>query len=120
MAKKILIVDDSAFMRKTVKEILLGAGYEVAGEAENGEEAVGRYKALKPDLVTMDMVMMGQGGANAVRAILAHDPAAKILMVTAMGQQGMVLEAIQVGAKGFVIKPFKPQQLITEVERILG
>ena len=120
MSKKILIVDDSAFMRKTMKDMLHGADYEVVGEAENGAEALEKYKILKPDLVTMDMVMLGTGGSQAVREIVAHDASAKVLMVSAMGQEAMVTEAIQVGAKGFIVKPFKPEQLMAEVKGILG
>ena len=120
MGNKILIVDDSAFMRKTMKDTLCAAGYEVVGEAENGGEALEKYKVLKPDLVTMDMVMLGAGGSQAVREIVAHDASAKVLMVSAMGQEAMVTEAIQVGAKGFIVKPFKPEQLMAEVKGILG
>ena len=120
MGKKILIVDDSAFMRKTMKDILHGAGYEIVGEAESGEEALLKYKSLKPDLVTMDMVMLGSGGTRAVKEILAHHASANVLMVSAMGQEAMVTEAIQVGAKGFIVKPFKPEQLMAEVKGILG
>ena len=118
--KKILIVDDSAFMRKTMKDILHQVGYEVVGEAESGEEALEKYKALKPDLVTMDMVMLGAGGTSAVKKILSHDVSAKILMVSAMGQEAMVTEAIQIGAKGFIVKPFKPEQLVAEVKGVVG
>ena len=120
MEKRILVVDDSAFMRKTMKDILHGAGYEVVGEAESGEEALQKYKILKPDLVTMDMVMLGAGGTSAVKEILAQDASAKVLMVSAMGQEAMVTEAIQIGAKGFIVKPFKPEQLVAEVKGILG
>ena len=120
MERKILIVDDSAFMRKILKDILQAEGYDVIGEAENGEKAFEKYKALKPDLVTMDMVMLGAGGTKTVKQIIAHDPSAKILMVSAMGQEAMVTEAIQVGAKGFIVKPFKSEQLLAEVKGILG
>ena len=120
MAKKILIVDDAAFMRMTLRDILTKSGYEVAGEAETGEEALSKYDQLKPDLVTMDIVMLGEGGIKSVKEILAKHPAAKILMVSAMGQQALIVEAIQAGAKGFVIKPFKPETVVAEVERIVG
>ena len=120
MGKRILIVDDSAFMRKTMKDMLHGAGYEVVGEAENGEEALEKYKVLRPDLVTMDMVMLGAGGTKAAKEIVAHDASAKVLMVSAMGQEAMVTEAIQAGAKGFIVKPFKSEQLMAEVKGILG
>ena len=120
MGKKVLIVDDSAFMRKAMKDTLRAASYEVVGEAENGEEALEKYKVWKPDLVTMDMGMLGAGGTSAVKKIIAHDASAKVLMVSAMGQEAMVTEAIQVGAKGFIVKPFKPEQLMAEVKGILG
>ncbi len=120
MAKKILIADDSEFMRMTIREILTKAGYDVVGEAETGEEALEKYKVLRPDLVTMDMVMVGKGGIAAVGEIIAHHPSAKVLVVSAMGQQALVVEAIQAGAKGFVVKPFKPEELVAEVKRIIG
>lgn len=120
MAKKVLIVDDAAFMRMTLRDILTKAGFEIAGEAETGEEALSKYAQLKPDLVTMDIVMLGEGGLKAVKAIISSDPKAKILMVSAMGQQALIVEAIQAGAKGFVIKPFKPDTVVEEVKRIIG
>ncbi len=120
MAKKILIVDDAAFMRMTLRDILMKNGYEVVGEAEAGEKAVEKYKQLKPDLVTMDMVMLGEGGIKAVKNIVAQDSKARVLMVSAMGQQALIIESIQAGAKGFVIKPFKPAEVVAEVKRIIG
>jgi len=120
MAKKILIADDAAFMRMTLRDILTKAGYEIAGEAETGEEAVEKHKQLKPDLLTMDIVMLGEGGIKAVKNIVSSDPSAKVLMVSAMGQQALIVESIQSGAKGFVIKPFKPDQVLAEVKRIIG
>ena len=120
MAKKILIVDDAAFMRMTLRDIFTKSGYEIAGEAETGEEALSKYDQLRPDLVTMDIVMLGEGGITAVKALMAKHPNAKILMVSAMGQQALIVEAIQAGAKGFVIKPFKPDTVVQEVQRIIG
>jgi len=120
MTKKILIADDAIFMRMTLRDILVKAGYEVVGEAETGEEAVEKYKQLKPDLVTMDMVMLGEGGVKAVKDIISSNSSAKVLMVSAMGQQALIIESIQSGAKGFVIKPFKPDQVLDEVRRIVG
>ena len=120
MTKKIMIVDDSAFMRMTLRGILNDAGYEVVAEAETGEEGVMKYEKIKPDLITMDIVMLGEGGISAVKAIVAQDPEAKALMVSAMGQQALIVEAIQAGAKGFVIKPFKPENVVKEVKRIIG
>ena len=120
MAHRILICDDAIFMRTMIADILTGAGYEVAGEAESGLQAVERYKALKPDLVTMDIVMPDMGGIDAVKAIIAIDPDARILMCSAMGQQQLVVEAIQSGAKDFVVKPFQPARVLEAVQRALG
>jgi len=120
MAKRIMVVDDAAFMRMTLKNILQSGGYEVCGEAESGAEAVKRYEELKPDLVTMDIVMLDQDGIQASKGILEKDPQAKILIVSAMGQQHLIVEAIQTGAKGFIIKPFNPNTVLQEVKRILG
>jgi len=120
MAKKILIVDDAGYMREMIKDIVTKYGYEVAGEAESGREAVEKYTALKPDLVTMDIVMQEQTGIDAVKEIIKLDPEAKILMISAMGHQAMVVDAIQAGAKGFAVKPFKPEVLIEEIKRIAG
>ncbi|MDP6685332.1 MAG: response regulator [Candidatus Omnitrophota bacterium] len=120
MAKKVMIVDDASYMRGMIKDILSKYGYEVAGEAENGKDAASRYASLKPDLVTMDIIMKDTTGIDGVKGIIKVDANAKILMVSAMGQQAMVVEAIQAGAKGFVIKPFKPEVLLEEIKRILG
>jgi two-component system chemotaxis response regulator CheY len=120
VAHRILICDDAIFMRTMIADILVGAGYEVVGEAESGLQAVDRYKALRPDLVTMDIVMPDMGGIDAVRAIIAADPAARILMCSAMGQQALVVEAIQAGAKDFVVKPFQPARVLEAVQRVLG
>jgi|Deesub1362A_J573_1020465.scaffolds.fasta_scaffold42155_1 two-component system chemotaxis response regulator CheY len=119
MAEKILIVDDAKFMRKVLADILKKGGYEVCGEAANGNEAVKLYKELKPDLVTMDIVMPDKNGIEALREILAFDPSAKVLVVSAMGQQPLVLEAIQAGAKDYIVKPFQPSRVLEAVERIL-
>ena len=121
MAKRILLADDSAFMRTMLKSILTNAGFEIAAEAQSGEEAVQKYRDLQPDLITMDLVMLGKGGLKAVKDIMAKDKFARILMVSSMGgQQALVVEAIQAGARGFVVKPFEPEQLVAEVKRILG
>jgi two-component system chemotaxis response regulator CheY len=120
VSRKVLICDDAVFMRTMVAEILRGAGYEVVGEAETGVQAVAQYKALQPDLVTMDIVMPDMGGIDAVREIRRHDPAARILMCSAMGQQALVVEAIQAGASDFVVKPFQPSRVIDAVERVLA
>lgn len=116
---KILVVDDAAFMRKTLKDILIKGGHEVVGEAQNTDEALSQFERLKPDLVTMDIVMMGENGIEAVTKLLQKIPGAKVLMVSAMGQQALIVESIKVGAKGFIIKPFKADQVLAEVERIV-
>lgn len=120
MAKRVLIVDDAAFMRMMIKDILLKNGYEIAGEAENGNVALEMYKELKPDLVTMDITMPEMDGIAAVKAIIASDPAARIIMCSAMGQQAMVIDAIQAGAKDFVVKPFQPERVLEAVKKVLS
>ena len=120
MSRTVLIVDDAIFMRTMIADILKGAGFEVVGEASSGAEAVEKYKELKPDLVTMDIVMPDMGGIDAVREIMKIDPKAKILMCSAMGQQGLVVEAIQAGARDFVVKPFQPSRVLEAVQRLLG
>ncbi|EAX48538.1 response regulator receiver protein [Thermosinus carboxydivorans Nor1] len=113
MGAKVLIVDDAAFMRMVLKNILTNNGFEVAGEAENGKEAVIKYTELKPDLVTMDITMPEMDGITAVKEIKKLDPQAKIIMCSAMGQQAMVIEAIKAGASDFIVKPFK-EDLVVE------
>ena len=103
-----------------IKDILNKNGFEITGEADDGEAAITRYEQLKPDLVTMDLVMQNKSGIDAVKEIVKKDPQANILMISAMGQQAMMVDAIQAGAKGFVIKPFKAEALLEEVKRILG
>ena len=120
MAHRVLVCDDAIFMRTMISDILSGAGYEVVGEAETGLQAIERYKELRPDLVTMDIVMPHMGGIDAVREIVKDDPNAKILMCSAMGQQALVVEAIQAGAKDFVVKPFQPSRVLEAVQRVLG
>jgi len=107
-------------MRTMISDILAQSGYEVVGEAETGVQAVEKYKQLKPDLVTMDIVMPDLGGIEAVREIVKFDPAARILMCSAMGQQALVVEAIQAGARDFVVKPFQPSRVLEAVQRVLG
>lgn len=120
MAKRVLICDDAIFMRTMIADILTDAGYEVVGEAGSGLQAVEQYKAVTPDLVTMDIVMPDMGGIDAVKAIIDVDPAARILMCSAMGQQQLVVEAIQAGAKDFVVKPFQTARVLEAVERVLA
>ncbi|MGA2384254.1 MAG: response regulator [Gemmatimonadales bacterium] len=120
MAQRVLVCDDAIFMRTMISDILTGAGYEVVGEAESGVQAIERYRSLHPDLVTMDIVMPDMGGIDAVRQIVKEDANAKILMCSAMGQQALVVEAIQAGAKDFVVKPFQPSRVLEAVQRVLG
>ena len=120
MGKRVLIVDDAAFMRMMLKDILTKNGYEIAGEAENGRRAVELYRELKPDAVTMDITMPEMDGITAVKEIRKLDPEAKIIMCSAMGQQLMVMEAIQAGARDFVVKPFQQERVLQALEKVLG
>jgi two-component system, chemotaxis family, chemotaxis protein CheY len=120
MTRTVLICDDALFMRNMLADILKGAGFEVVGEAQTGIEAVQRYRELQPDLVTMDIVMPDMSGIDAVRAIVKDHPQARILMCSAMGQQALVIEAIQAGARDFVVKPFQPSRVLEAVQRVLG
>lgn len=120
MTKKVLIVDDASYMREMIKETVIKNGYEVVGEAEDGKEALGRFRELNPDIVTMDIVMREKSGIDAVKEVVKEFPSAKIIVISAMGQQAMVVEAIQAGAKGFVMKPFKAEVLLEEMKRVLG
>lgn len=115
----VLIVDDAAFMRMTLKNILTKNGFEIVGEAENGEKAVKMYNQFRPDLVTMDITMPDMDGIEAVREIKSVDSEAKIVMCTAMGQQAMVLSAIKAGAKDFIIKPFDEERVVASLKKIL-
>ncbi len=120
MSKRILIVDDAAFMRMMIKNIVSKNGYEVVGEAENGQVAVELYKKHKPDLVTMDITMPEMNGIEGVKAIREIDPGANIIMCSAMGQQSMVMEAIQAGAKDFIVKPFQQDRILQAIGRVLA
>ena len=120
MAKNILIVDDAAFMRMMIKDILTKNGYNVAGEAENGAKAMEKYNELKPDLVLMDITMPEVDGIQALKNIKASDPNAKIIMCSAMEQQAMVIEAIQSGAKDFIVKPFQADRVLEAVKKVIG
>ncbi len=120
MSHTVLVCDDAIFMRTMLGDILQEAGYTVVGEAESGVQAIERYREHRPDLVTMDIVMPDMGGIEAVRRIIAEDPGAKVLMCSAMGQQALVVEAIQAGARDFVVKPFQPARVLEAVQRVLG
>lgn len=120
---RVLVVDDALFMRRMLSDILKKEGIEICGEAENGKDAIDKYQQLKPDLVTMDIVMPKVeeiDGIAAVKEIMKVDPQAKIIMVSAMGQHSLVVEAIQAGAKDFVTKPFQPSRVIEALKRVLG
>lgn len=117
---KVLIVDDAAFMRMMIKDILEKNGFEIVGEANNGLKAVELYKAENPDVVTMDITMPDMDGIEAVKAIKAFDPEAKIIMCSAMGQQTMVMDAIRSGAKDFIVKPFQADRVLEAIRKVLG
>ena len=120
MAKNILICDDAAFMRMMIKDILTKNGYNVVGEAENGAKAVEKYQELKPALVLMDITMPEMDGIQALKAIKAADPSATVIMCSAMGQQAMVIESIQSGAKDFIVKPFQQDRVLEAVRKVVG
>ncbi|MCI8644837.1 MAG: response regulator [Lachnospiraceae bacterium] len=120
MAKNILICDDAAFMRMMIKDILTKNGYTIVGEAENGQKAVEKYNETKPDLVMMDITMPEMDGIQALKKIKATDPNAAIIMCSAMGQQAMVIESIQSGAKDFIVKPFQPDRVLEAVKKAIG
>ena len=120
MSKNVLICDDAAFMRMMIKDILSKNGYNIAGEAENGLKAIEKYNELKPDLVLMDITMPEMDGIEALKKIKESDPNATIIMCSAMGQQAMVIEAIQSGAKDFIVKPFQPERVLEAVKKVVG
>ena len=120
MAKNILICDDAAFMRMMIKDILTKNGYNIVGEAENGAKAVEKYNELNPDLVLMDITMPEMDGIEALKKIKASDPNASIIMCSAMGQQAMVIESIQSGAKDFIVKPFQADRVLEAVQKVVG
>ena len=119
MSARILVVDDAAFMRMVLKKAIEDAGYTVVGEAENGLKAIEKYKELNPDIVTMDITMPEMDGISAVKAIREIDPSAKIVMCSAMGQQAMVIDAIQAGAKDFIVKPFQNDRVHDTLSKLV-
>jgi two-component system chemotaxis response regulator CheY len=119
MSKRVLVVDDAAFMRNMIKDIFTAAGFQVIGEASNGVEAVERYRELKPDLITMDIVMPFRSGIDATREIIRQDPNAVVLMCSALGQESLVMEAIEAGATDFVVKPFRVEDVLAVVHKVL-
>ena len=120
MAKNILICDDAAFMRMMIKDILTKNGYNIAGEAENGAKAVEKYNELKPDLVLMDITMPEMDGIQALKKIKETDPNASVIMCSAMGQQAMVIESIQSGAKDFIVKPLQADRVLEADQKVVG
>ncbi|MEJ8546478.1 response regulator [Brevibacillus borstelensis] len=120
MSNKVLIVDDAAFMRMMIKEILSKNGFSVVGEASDGAQAVEKYKELGPDLVTMDITMPEMDGISALKEIKKIDPNARVIMCSAMGQQAMVIDAIQAGAKDFIVKPFQADRVLEAIKKTLS
>ncbi len=118
MGKRILIVDDAMFMRKMLGDILRNAGHDVVGEAENGNVALKKYRELLPDLVTMDITMPECNGIDGVKKIKEEFPNAVVLMVSAMGQENMVIDSVKSGAKGFIVKPFDVDKILTTISRL--
>jgi len=119
MKARVLIADDASFMRQMIREIIEPEGYEVVGEATDGVEAVEQYEQLHPDLVTMDIVMPKRSGIDAVKGILAQSPDACVVMCSALGQETLVMEALQAGAKDFIVKPFKPDNVLSTLAKVL-
>ncbi len=120
MAVKVLIADDMKIMRIALQKILEGNGCEIVGEAGDGKEAVRMYKELHPDMVTLDITMPEMDGINALKKIREHDPAARVMMVSAKGQRQIVIEALKAGAGDFVVKPFKPEQVVKSLGNVMG
>lgn len=120
LANRILVVDDAAFMRMMIKDILTKNGYEVVGEASDGAQAIEKYKETNPDLVTMDITMPEMDGITALKEIKKMNPNALVIMCSAMGQQAMVIDAIQAGAKDFIVKPFQADRVIEAIKKTLG
>ena len=119
MALRVMIVDDALFMRNMLKDIFVRAGYEIVAEGDNGDDALQLYKDNWPDLVTMDIVMPKKSGIEAVQEIIARDPQARVIMVSALGQDSLVLEAVEAGAKDFIVKPFREEKVLETVKRVI-
>ena len=119
MSRTVLICDDALFMRKLIAQVLTHGDFDVVGEAETGVEAVEKYEQLKPDLVTMDIMMPEMTGIDALRQIMKSDPTACIIMCSSVGQDALIKEAVEAGAKGYVVKPFQPAQLLDAVQKAL-
>ena len=119
MKARVLIADDASFMRQMIREIIEPEGYEVVGEATDGVEAVEQFEQLHPDLVTMDIVMPKRSGIDAVKGIIEKSPGALVVMCSALGQETLVMEALQAGAKDFIVKPFKPDAVLSTIGKVL-
>jgi two-component system chemotaxis response regulator CheY len=120
LEKRVLITDDTAFMRMTLRNVLEKNGYAVVAEAEDGVQAVEKYLEAKPDLVTMDITMPNMDGITAIKKIMENDPNAKIVVVSAMGQKALVIEALSSGARDFIVKPFQPERVIEALQKVVG
>ncbi len=120
MGARVLIVDDLAFIKLIIRDTLEKTGFEVAGEASNGIEAIEQYKRLKPDIVLMDITMPRMDGIQALTEIMKADPAARIIMCSALGQQKLIIQSIQLGAKDFIVKPFKPERIVGAIKKALN
>ncbi len=120
MSKRVLVVDDAIFMRNMIKDIFAGSGFEVVGEAANGLEAVEKFGQLRPDLTTMDIVMPFKSGIEATREIIRQDPRAVVVMCSALGQESLVMEALEAGARDYIVKPFKAEDVLAVVRKVLG
>ncbi len=116
---RVLVADDASFMRQMIREIVEAEGHEVVGEASDGDEAIEEFKRLHPDVVTMDIVMPRRSGIDAVKGIIEMDPGARIVMCSALGQETLVQEALQAGAKDFIVKPFKPDSVISKIDKVI-
>lgn len=120
MSTNIMIVDDAAFMRATLKDVITKGGFHVVAEAINGQDAIEKFKVHKPDVVTMDITMPEMDGIQALKEIKAIDASAKVIMCTAIGQQSNVMESIKIGASDFIVKPFQPDRVIEAIKRVIG
>ncbi len=119
MAVKVLLADDLSFMRMVQKEILVDKGYDVVGEASDGLEAIEKYQSLKPDVIILDITMPNMNGLDAMHQIFQQDKEAKIIICSALGQQQLIVEAIKAGVKDFIVKPFKPERMLSALEKAL-
>ncbi len=120
MGAKVLIVDDALFMRNMLRNIFAESGFDVIGEAQNGNEAVEKFKELSPDLITMDIVMPEMNGIDALKQIMTVDAGAKVVICSALGQESLIIEALEAGARDFIVKPFKPAKVVEVAQKVLG